>query len=118
MNGFPKNGRGLARAAGVAALTLAGSVTLAVGSAEASVWRCGGQWCSSAVANAPVYQYIGGPYFYTIPQGAIVEINCYFDDSASGIWYLANRPGYREGVVHGNNLATGHDPNPNIAPCV
>lgn len=48
MNGFPKNGRGLARAAGVAALTLVGSVTLAVGSAEASVWRCGGQWCSSA----------------------------------------------------------------------
>jgi hypothetical protein len=101
----------------VAVLTIVGSLTVAIGSASASVWWCNGGWCTSAVAAAPVYSYIDGPYLYTIPQGSVVELNCYYGDAAHGVWYVARRPGFVEGVVSGTKLATGHDPNPNIPPC-
>jgi len=110
------------RVIGAAAALVLGttaSLAVAVQPANASVWHCGpaaDDWCTSAVSNAPLRNYINGPVLYTIPRGAIVDVACFFE-SDDGIWYYAARPGFVWGVVHGNYLATGHDPNPNIGAC-
>ncbi len=118
-----------ARTLAISTVLAAASVvaTGLIGSAEAAtLYSCGYRnedTCTYAVANVGVYTLVhGGSKIYTIPQGAIVEIDRYVlsePDAVHGdaTFYHAKRQGYTWGMVAGYYLATGHDPASGIGYC-
>ncbi|WP_156213216.1 hypothetical protein [Lentzea aerocolonigenes] len=91
------------------------AVVASGGTANASVWQCDGGWCTTVLNRTPVHQYAdgdGGAIYYYLDAGSVAELTCH------GITvYLGRASGNAHGWISGRDLATGHDPNPNIPPC-
>ena len=72
--------------------------------------------------NLRVCQQISNPqcYVYTvIPKGTSIELNCWAPGTAvngNTVWYDTYYNGYN-GMVAGDYMNTGHDPNPRVSRC-
>lgn len=97
-------------------MVTASTLITGAGTANAAVWQCNGDsWCTTVINRTDVNQYAegDGAIYYYVNPGEVVELWCH-----GSTVYLGKKPGFRHGWISGYDLATGHDPNPNLPPCI
>lgn len=99
--------------------TIGTSLAVGAGSANASVWNCGGQfdYCTTVVYDTGVHVGPTEGIRYIASAGSVYYLNCYGWGSSGEIWYNGHVPGWANGWIVGDAVATGHDPNEHIGPC-